>query len=279
MNSYRIQIKSNLKYIALAAEKENLHAMPIIDIKRKHIKRILDACADVNPNFTDKCFNEYRKNMRKLFSDLMEIDQDSVDTNPVKDIKKQKVIRKIKKILTPKECTQVDAFAKKYDKRFWLLIHIFFHSGCRTTEIFRVKARHIDLKKQSALFTILKGNQPFEVLKPIKNIAVPLWKEALSGAQPEDYVFGKSLMPSKTQIHSRHATRRWKRHIKNKLGIDCDWYSLRHLHTTQVVEQLNVKEAMKLTSHKSTEMIDKIYDVRKQQRDDEHILTLNNKFA
>lgn len=281
VHQFWIDIRSTIKYIGMSAKELNMDQIPVKNISRKHIKRILTNCAEVKKNWSANRFNAYRRDLTMLFVALLELE--AVDSNPVRDIAKQKTIRKIKRILTPEECKLIDEFTKKYDRRFWLLIHIFFHSGSRTTEMFRVRLEHVNLKEQTVLYTVLKGNRPFEVLRPIKNIALRFWKEACKGANPGDYIFSKGLQPGPEPISPRQATNRWKRHIKGdkkkgKLGITCTWYSLKYLNSDQVDEQKGLRIAAKLNSHKNTATT-KLYAVNSDARDMEEIKKIKNAFA
>lgn len=287
VHSTKLDIKSTLKYIEMAAIDLNYNYAQIKDIRRKHIKRILERCAETKEKWTDNTFNAYRKNLGILFRELVEME--AMETNIIRDLRKKKTIRKIKRVLTPEECTLVSNWVKKYDYRFWLLIHIFFHSGCRTTEIFRVQRKHVDLENQTVLITVLKGNQPFEVLKPIKNIAVGLWKEAIEReneneeAEADDFIFARGLWPGKVAISPRQASRRWKRHIKGekkkgKLGLSCNWYGLKYLNTDQITKAKGLKTAGLLNSHTNTSTT-KLYAVGYDSREAEEIKNMKNKFA
>lgn len=266
-----LDIKSTIKHIDQAAAKLRFDFMPIGQVQRKHLKRILESC-DVSNN----TFNAYRKNLSILFKELLE--HDAVEANFVRDISKKKTIKKIKKVLSGEEAAQVSAWAKEYDYRFYLLIHIFFHTGCRTTEIFRVRAKDVNLQGQTVLITVMKGNQPFEVLKPIKNIAVEFWEEAIEKARPDDFVFAKGLEPGVKQINPRQATRRWKRHIKDKLGIECDWYALKHLNTEQISAAEGIATAAMLNSHQSASTT-KIYAIGEKEREMARIRKIANRFG
>ena len=286
VHSTKLDIKSTIKYVEQAAKNLNYDILQIKEIRRKHIKRILERCEE-RKTFTDNTFNAYRKNLGILFRELVEME--AMETNITRDIRKRTIIRKIKRVLTPQECKKVSDWVKIYDYRFWLLIHIFFHSGCRTTEIFRVQRKHVDLENQTVLITVLKGNRPFEVLKPIKNIALDFWKEAIKKeekdeeTEEEDFIFAKGLVPGKISIHPRQATRRWKRHIKGdkkkgKLGIICDWYALKYLNTDQITKEKGLKTAGLLNSHTNTSTT-KLYAIGYDSREVEEIKNMKNKFA
>lgn len=281
VHSTILDIKSTIKYISISARALKYDTIPIGEIRRRHIKRILEHCSETKERWSHNTYNAYRKNLGILFKELVEME--AMETNITRDLSKQKTIRKIRKILTPEECKIVDKWAKNYDRRFWLLINIFFHSGCRTTEIFRVRRKHVDLEKQTVLMTVLKGNQPFEVEKPVKNIAVDFWKEAIEGAEDEDFIFAKGLVPGKVAINPRQATRRWKRHIKGskkkkKLGIDCNWYGLKYLNSDQVSKAKGLKIASLFNSH-TNEKTTRLYTVGQDSREFEEMKQMKNKFA
>jgi hypothetical protein len=67
--------------------------------------------------------------------------------------------------------------------------------------------------------------------------------------------------------------------VKKKFGITADFYSLKHLHTSEVVELLSDIEAAKHNSHKSTTMVNTIYDVNKSKRKERQIIELDNGFV
>ncbi|RZK12872.1 MAG: hypothetical protein EOO43_18405 [Flavobacterium sp.] len=196
----------------------------------------------------------------------------------MRDIKKKKTVKNIRTVLSPEECKVVDAFTKEYDIHLWRFIHIFFHSGSRTTEILKVQGEHVDLKRQKVKYLVLKGQQYEWVERTIKDIALPFWKEAMKGCGAKDYVFSKGLKPGAKSIRSEQISRRWRRHIKKKLDIDCDFYSLKHLNTDQTAEALDLKTASAHNSHKSTGTT-LIYAIGEKDRVHQKIKSVQNSFS
>lgn len=118
----------------------------------------------------------------------------------------------------------------------------------------------------------------------IKDIAVPLWEEALAAASPDDYIFGSLFRPSKTKMGDDLTSRYWKRLVKEELGIDVDFYTLKHLHTTEVMDALDnganaLAEVASHNSHTSGAMVVQIYDVKQEQRKHNRVRGLRNGFA
>ena len=127
--------------------------------------------------------------------------------------------------------------------------------------------------------TILKGRQQKEVWRTIKDIVLPRWIQILNTCDDEDYLFSIGIRPGKKPIQPYQVTKRWYRLVKKKLGIKADFYSLKHLHTTEIVELLNEEEAAKHNAHTSTAMVRNIYDVKRGTRKDSKVKGLNNRFA
>ena len=67
-------------------------------------------------------------------------------------------------------------------------------------------------------------------------------------------------------------------HIKNKLGIECDFYSLKHLNTDQTSAELGLNAAAAHNSHKST-AITMTYAVNERERVHEQLKKVNNGFV
>lgn len=289
VKSTRMDIKSTLKYISIAAVKLKIDSMPIRELNQRHLLLLLEQCSRIKSNWSNNTFNAYKKNMSIVLTKLKQLQ--AIERNPAKEIDKLKHATRRKKVLTQEQCIIIDEFTKKYDLNFWRLINIFFHSGARTTEIFKVQGEHVNLEQQTVSYLVLKGKNYKWIDRPIKDIALPFWREAMKDCKPSDFVFGKGLKPGPVAISPIQAGRRWKRHIKaaavdkngketGKLGIDCDWYSLKFLNTTQSMDVLeNEREVMQQTGHTSTAMIVKIYDTKNKQRKDDKLKRIANNFA
>lgn len=265
-------LKFMLSTVGKAIKSLALIKYPISQVSRKTIKMILEAAS----NSPDR-FNKNRSYLMILFSELCELEL--VETNPVRDIKKKKVVKHIRQVLTDEERTAVNEHLKNNYPEFHRFLHIFFHSGARISELVRVKEADVDLPNQRYKVIIQKGREHREVWKTIKNIVLPQWTDIMLQASKGDFVFSKGLKPGVSQIQPYQVTKRWYRLVKNKLGIKADFYSLKHLHTTEVVDLLSEKEAAKHNEHTSTAMVVGIYDVKRKDRQHNNVKELKNKFA
>jgi len=246
--------------------------IPINQVTRKSIRLILDAAST-----TVDRFNKHRSYLMILFNQLCELEL--IENNPVGDIRKKKVIKKIRLVLTTEERRIVDDHLKQKHPEFHRFLHIFFHSGARITELLKVRRADVDLFNQRFKVTILKGRQYTEVWKTIKDISFDLWSQACDRSLTSDYLFSRDLKPGPQPIKPYQIGKRWYRLVKKKLNISADFYSLKHLHTTEIVELLSDMDAASHNGHRSTAMVVGIYDVKRELRNHEKIKSINNRFA
>lgn len=280
--STRVNIKSMLKMIAGPADNTGIRFLSISEIGVRHFKALLDNCANTIPGFSNDRHNKFRTYLMILYSELLEYEV--VKSCVPRDIKKKKVIKKIRLTLTDEERVLINNHLKKKVYTFWRLMHIFFHSGCRETEIMKVKVSDVDMINQRFKVTVLKGRSYQEEWRVIKDIVKPLWDELLLNAQPTDFLFAKGLKPGPVAINSNQLTKRWYTHVKadkknGGLGIKADLYSLKHSHTTELVELLSEEAAARMNGHKSTAMVVGIYDVKNRQRKQEALKSVDNPFV
>ncbi|MGN6438405.1 MAG: site-specific integrase [Agriterribacter sp.] len=289
--STKDDIESCLKYLKLAINELEFTTIPISDIKRKHIKSILNRCGEIKlrkieyykkggkpkPQWSDNTYNHYRKYLSVLFKELLE--NDAVDVNPVRDISKRKTIKKIRITLTMDERKKVDKFLREKHYNQWRFLHIFFHAGARLTEIMKLKKADVDLENQRYKSVVLKGRAGREIWRPIKNLALPLWKEVYYEAAADQFLFSKYLKPGDLAINPHQISRWWRKHVKIPMKIKADFYSLKHSNTTEIMDVLSAKEAATLNGHTSETMVINIYDVKRENRVNESIRKVNNPFV
>lgn len=278
----RIGIRSVIKGVEKAAVQLRFHEMPISNIGRRHIKKILERCQAISPNWSNQRFNAYRAYLLMLYNELVE--QEAVAGNPVRDITKKPVTQKIKAVLTADERTAVDSHLSAVFPKFHAFVHLFFHSGGRKTELFQLKPPMIDLERQVYRCVIKKRKKHTEVERTIKDIAVPFWELFLKDCPQDAYVFGTRFEPGEKAMGVDMPSRYWERYVKapsadGGLGIQKDLYSLKHANSTEIVTMLDEQAAAAMNAHTSTAMVRSIYDVKQAERQHERLKGLRNKFA
>jgi integrase len=266
-----------IKLVHTAALQLNLSQIPIITISRKHIKVIF---AQIEANLGSKSahrYNKLRSYLMILFNELLEME--ATEVNPLKMMSKKKTIKRLRTTLSPESRVKINEYLKEHHYRFWLFVHIFFHSGARITEMIVMKRKDVDIDRQVFKLTISKDSSIREVERPIKNVALSYWLLAIGGCKPDDYIFSQHLLPGPVAIKAYQITKRWNRHIKKKLGIEEDFYSLKHLNLDEISALLDLKDASAMASHRSTLITGKVYAVNEAQRQAERLKNVNNLFA
>lgn len=270
--STRADMKCCLKAIAGASDELRLNAMQISQVRRKHIKLVLE-----HINTSPHRFNKFRSYLMSFFNELVEIE--ATDLNPVVGISKKKTIGKLREILTHEERVIINNHLKEKYYTFWRFMQIFFHSGGRIVELLAVKCADVDLPRQRYKVVIKKGNQQHETWRPIKDIALNLWIEVMATGKEGYFVFSDSLKPGPRLIRYEQITRRWREHVKIKLGIKADFYSLKHLNLDETAEALDIQAAAAMAGHKTTIITMKHYALGEKERAMERLKKVGNEFA
>lgn len=266
-------LKCIIKYMKEAVTVLNLSSKSISYLKRKDFRAMFEYLS-IKYKWSPNTYNRFRNYTMLIYSELMEYDV--IEYNIIRDIKKKKTIKKIKILLTDDDREIINQKLPLLNRRFWLFINIFFHSGSRITEFCRLKLSDIDLDKQEFKILVKKGKYFKEYMKPIKEVALPFWQEYLQGYTDKDlYFLSDDLRPGPNQIRSDQITKRWKLWVKKKLNIEADFYSLKHLNSDEVSAAIGIQKAQLLNSHTSTSTT-KIYAINEYKREMEAIKNISN---
>jgi hypothetical protein len=291
----KIDIKSCLKYISQAAELLRYDRIPLKDIKVKHIilvlektgqikKKLLEEKRKLHPlkkypdAWTANTFNYYRTSLGILFKPLVKLQ--IKEFNIAYMVEKEKKIVKIRETLSTEERKIVDAHVYQLDYKFWRFMHLFFHSGSRIVEMLAIRKteKQIDFENLRFKITVKKGKKFQEEWRPIKEMIVDLWKEVYNESKQGQYLFSEGLNPGDKMIRREQVTRRWRRHVKKKLGITADFYSLKHSNLDDIAKMAGLAIAQEAGGH-ATPVITIKYATGEPQRKFDAIKELKNSFA
>ncbi|WP_346318162.1 hypothetical protein [Chitinophaga sp. YIM B06452] len=294
--STKDDIKSVVKYCKAAAVSLKIDTLEISKVTRLQIRLILDRVAKIKAGtvirfkngtskkgiWSNNNFNHYKKNLSILFAFLDEYRL--FDSIPTEGIKKKKVARTPRKLISDDDYKRMMESLHGTHYNFWRYVSIFEKSGARLAELLSVCLHHVDIKKKIFKVLVNKRNAPTWVEKEIDREVLHLWRELVDyavtlgepfvGNEPV-FIFGTGLSPQRQlkPIREEQVTRRWNTHVKKKLGITADIYSLKHRRTTkdvdkfidQAISQAQQKAAQK-NSHTSTAMVKSVYDVKSGRR-------------
>lgn len=273
----KVDVNCVIKGVEKAAKSLKFAGLSISAISRKHLKAILEQCGKQNPRWSARRYNLYRAYLLMLFKEMVELE--AVSTNPLRDISKMKEVKKLRAVLSSDQRKKINDHLQRVDNRFWLFVHLFFHSGARIQELVQIRKSDVDLAAQKYRTVIRKGKSYKEVERTIKDVALPYWEAFMDGAVQDDYLFGIDFWPAKKPMVADTITRRWQKRVKDGLNIHIDLYSLKHLNTTETVEFAGEKAAAQQNAHTSTAMVISTYDVHRHNRQHEVLRAVRNTFA
>lgn len=278
-------VKSVVKYVSLALKKLNFDSMPVSQFTGMHLKQVLDAVqvttttkkGSFTAPLTEKRHNKYTAYLSSLFKILIKNNMTSI--NPSDSLGKKEVIVEKRESFSMAERRKIDAHLKANYINFWRFMQIFFHSAGRETELLRLKVEDVDLDKLTYTSIIRKRKKAARVERAIKIIALPFWERVLTGAQKGDYIFSVGLVPGPQKIREDQISRRWREHVKKKLGIEKDFYLLKHTNITEISERSNPKTAGQAAGHVNDRMVKAVYDLNFEDRELDVVRYMDNEFA
>ena len=295
----RIDIKSTLKYLSMGIIAMGYHRLTLEQITKKHIAFIMEKTGELktldherrkkageklrHQPWSNNTFNAYRKNFGILYSYFSD-DLEIIDSNIIHSIDREKSKKKIRETMSDEEFIVVNKHLHDTNYTFWRFMVLFYDGSSREIEMLNVRKTDVDLRRQRFKVTVKKGDGDWEEQwRMISDDVLYLWEEVFHAATNSQYLFSESLCPGNRAIRREQVSRRWKRHVKNKLGITADFYSLKHSHVTAMMDFLLAeKEAMrevaKKTGHTTTKMLQTVYDVKNAQRRNSIILKTPTRF-
>ena len=109
-------ISSAINFFEIAAKKLGIDRMEIQIVKRRHLRQVLDMVGELKKSWSAYSFNNCRAYLLMLYKKLLE--EDAVDVNPVKEIPKQKIVFKLKRVLDETERLRIDKHLKEIDPNY-----------------------------------------------------------------------------------------------------------------------------------------------------------------
>jgi integrase len=269
---HRKQIEWSINRLDKKVDALQLRNVVIGQLKRRQLKQLLEAC-----DLSGHNYNKFLVYISRLFGELLEYE--CCENNLVRHIRKRKIIKKQREILEPKDHKAVMSYLHANHYEFWRYAKIFLFSGARTSELFRLQIKDVDIQNQEYKILIMKGNRSQEVTKVILKEVIPLWVELMKNAQHNDYLFAKRLKPGKEPILPNQITKRWYRLVKKSdrikdengvaLKITADFYSLKH----SLLDVLPEDVAMQMASHTNSKTTS-LYRVNAEKRRREELKKL-----
>ena len=261
--SHLYNIKRAIERLEEASEALGMQYIKIKDLRRVDLKRMLDWL-----QLPDKYYNRFVIYFSSLYRELIEYE--CCESNITRDIYPKKTFKEPRLVLEKNELDKIREHLEETHPEFYRYMMIFLYSGARNTELFRLQRKDVDLDKQEFVILLEKGGQYKRCTKVILSPSLEYWREVCEECQsPDDYLFSLNFVPSKKMGHTEIVTRFWKRNVKDKLGIEVDFYALKHY----MLDNLDSDTAMLLASH-TNKNTTAIYQVNKAKKDREMLKQL-----
>ena len=261
--SHLYNIKRAIERLEEASEALGMQYIKIKDLRRVDLKIMLDYL-----QLPDKYYNKFVIYFSSLYRVLIEYE--CCESNITRDIYPKKTFKEPRLVLEKNELDKIKELLEETHPEFYRYMMIFLYSGARNTELFRLQRKDVDLDKQEFVILLEKGGQYKRCTKVILTPALEYWKEVCEECQsPDDYLFALNFVPSKKMGNTEIVTRFWKRNVKDKLGIEADFYALKHY----MLDNLDSDTAMLLASH-TNKNTTAIYQINKAKKDREMLKQL-----
>lgn len=229
-----------LNFIKTAIEALLLDNIPISDVKRIHIKTILDKIKEQRKS-SNNSYNKYLTHFGAILSEL--IQYDIIEFNPADKIKHLPTEESI--LHNPASIKDIEKIKKELqikDHNFYNFVSVIFHLGIREDEILHIKLSMIDFENE--IITLIpkntKGRKKYRVLPINKHLMAHLKKMELLDLPKDFYLFGSfrqsgkgnvgpklDFIPGPTRIKVDTATRRWETIVKKGLKINMTLYAMK----------------------------------------------------
>lgn len=232
--------KGTVKFINTAIVSLQLNYISIHDVKRVHIRHIINKAKSIY-NWSNKARNKNLNYLKAILSEL--IDWDIIENNPAHKIKDLVVEENNANITaTPEEQKIIRNHLECNHFNFFIYVITIFHTGIRTWEACNIQIKNIN-------FSTSEITLPAAITKTRKERTVPVNKHLMehllnigsNHANQEYYLFGSfpynhkhrekkglDFTPGPNRLKRDTPNRRWKRIVKDGLGINVNLYAMKH---------------------------------------------------
>lgn len=280
-NSYS-NYKGTVKFVESAAEKLNIDKVKITDVKRKHIKLLMDE-AKIELKWTNKTFNRHLFHLKILLTVLVK--WDIIEANPATTIDSLKV-DKTSLLNAPASETEIETIKKtliEKDFNFYIFCITIFHTGIRPAELLKTTLKMINLERNEfnlpATITKNKTARTVPINKHLKEYFIDI---NFSKFPKDYYLFGSfkspgigkkkkenklipDFLPGPTLVIRKTASMRWDELVKVGLGIKMNLYAMKHYGADKkILAGMNMDSLRELYGHSSKLMTEKYAKIIKE---------------
>jgi integrase len=255
------------RFILDAAETLLIDRKPVRDITRRHVTTVLYK-AKLMRQWSNKAFNKNLNQLKALMSELVR--WELIPNNPAFMIQPLETDESVANIPPTDEDRQlIREHLAKRDPNYLRFAMLIFHTGIRVREAIKLQIGMVNMRERTIIV-------PGSIAKNKKTRVVPLNPfihtelQALNIHQyPRDFfLFGSyraegignrqkeaDFIPGPTKLKDCTCNRRWKRLIKQELGINKTQYSLKHCGAdAKIIAGMDMDALRHLYGHQSKQM-------------------------
>lgn len=141
----KVDYRCTARFFKTAAEHFDIHKKAISDVKRIHVKSMLEHLHKTR-SWSNHAYNKNIGNLRAILDRLIE--WDILEINPAGKIKTLKKMESEKYVPITKEEKQIiAAYLKEHHFRFFVFLMIIYHTGVRPKEILALKIKDLNVAK------------------------------------------------------------------------------------------------------------------------------------
>lgn len=233
-----------VNFISEAIKKLSIEHLYISDVKRSHVKMIMEKAKDMK-QWSNKAHNKHLNHLKAILSELIQFDV--IEVNPAFNIKNLRVEESIAHV--PASDKQMEVIKKELIENhpnFYKYIRLIFDLGIRPVEILSIQLSMIDMENNiiQLIPKNTKGRQKYRTLPINKYLKAYLESMKFKELPKDYYLFGSfkepkignrgknqfllDFLPAPTHINRDTATRRWATIVKKGLGFkEITMYSMK----------------------------------------------------
>jgi len=242
---------------------------PLDQIRRKHV---LDWLRSILAISKPKTRNNYLNELSTLFEKMIE--EEWILRNPCKGIKNLKTETNLHRAYSPRELQIIAKFLSEHDPKLKQYIQFIGYAFLRPSEILKLKGKHINMEEGLITLPAAHAKRGSTEIIPVIDRLKDTLSILKSGANSEDYLFGRDGVPGPNPIYSSELfSERWSKKHKpaiNELhGLNLNnehtLYAMRHTFIQDIYRGLREKmtrqeaefKIQPITRHKSIESLRK----------------------
>lgn len=229
----------SVNFLETAINKIGLSKINIVDVKRMHIKLIMEKAKELN-TWSNKAHNKHLNHFKAILSELLQFD--IIEVSPAYKVNNLKVSAPDANHPASKDDMQrIKTELETNHRNFYIFCITIFFTGIRPEEILKIKLSMVNLKDSEIVLPpeITKTNK--KRIVPISPFLLPYYESMSFNNLPKDYyLFGsfrpigkgnigkfEDFIPAPTHINRDTATRRWEAIVKIKLKIPMSMYAMK----------------------------------------------------